>query len=964
MLAEHQGPGEIDSIWFTRDEGDVRATGSIHVTLDGRTVLNAPLQDVVDGKLGAPFVFPVVANADQSSGGVYVIAPMPFQRSMRITTDADPVYYHVTTRTFADANGVPTFDPSDRAMDVIDQLTAAGSRDPKPTQPNATNTQRSFALEPGKTAELGTLPGPGSISALQLRVPQLLAPPTPVYLTDDGRAFGRDSGAYSQFSVSIDPTNSGVRLTRRLNPDIGNQRADIYVDGSKVAAWAPLPVQTGYTWRDQSVDLPASATAGKSHIQVRNVFVSSDNDFNEYTYWVDSLVGGKTVRTDTLDVGPQHTSDEAAHDYTIVGQTNAGPRVAAYPPSAQQQEAVLASDDVLQGTRLRITVDGQRTVDAPLGEFFGAARELSPVRSLMYAMDPATQTLSAWWSMPYAQQASVELYNGSQHAISSGTSSITAATDAEVATELGPGGDLGYFRATSSQAQTTPGQDYVFLHAGGWGKFVGVTHTMVGPPTRSYLEGDERVYVDGSHTPQIHGTGTEDFYQGGWYFNRETFSDPTHGNPTHEANTPACPSDCTGTYRQMIADAVPFHSSLTFGIEHGPENDVQATYSSTSYWYGRTAVVQRSTDTLDVGEAASEQAHHYSSADPGAVTTLASTYEGDDGTPAPVTDNARAATAAVSFTMTVDADNAGVALRRTSDQRQSDQSAQVFIDGQFAGTWLQPLGNPFHRLLDDSFLLPASLTAGKTHITVRLVPTAAHPPFSAARYQALSTVAPFVDSQPPSMVSGLHVQSGYNNVLTLSWRPASDDVGVDHYAVYGSTDPAFTDTPATLIGVAQVASFTHGGLGLWQHWYYRVIAVDAAGNTAPPSDAASATTGVLPATATSTIVGAPVNVVAGAAMVLFATVSPNFLGGTVAFSDGDAALPGCAARPVILGYASCVTTFATDGPHPITAAYSGDFFHTPSVGFASLNVTADRDVFHVAFGVLIQFLHDRHLFGL
>ena len=126
-------------------------------------------------------------------------------------------------------------------------------------------------------------------------------------------------------------------------------------------------MQTGYSWRDQSVDLPASATAGKSHIQVRNVFVSSDNDFNEYTYWVDSLVGGKTVRTDTLDVGPQHTSDEAAHDYTIVGQTNAGPRVAAYPPSAQQQEAVLASDDVLQGTRLRITVDGQRTVDAPLG---------------------------------------------------------------------------------------------------------------------------------------------------------------------------------------------------------------------------------------------------------------------------------------------------------------------------------------------------------------------------------------------------------------------------------------------------------------------------------------------------------------------------------------------------------------------------------------------------------------------
>src|ERR1035437_1477414 len=101
LLAAHQGPGEIDSVWFTRDDGDVHRTGNIHITLDGRTVLNAPLQDVVNGTLGAPFVFPLVANADQSSGGVYIIAPMPFQQSMRITTDNDPVYYHVTTRTFA-----------------------------------------------------------------------------------------------------------------------------------------------------------------------------------------------------------------------------------------------------------------------------------------------------------------------------------------------------------------------------------------------------------------------------------------------------------------------------------------------------------------------------------------------------------------------------------------------------------------------------------------------------------------------------------------------------------------------------------------------------------------------------------------------------------------------------------------------------------------------------------------------
>ncbi|MDX6282928.1 MAG: hypothetical protein QOH03_3999, partial [Kribbellaceae bacterium] len=81
VIAEDDGPGELASIWFTRDEGDVRKIGKITVEVDGRTVLDAQLQDVVDGKLGAPFVYPLVANALQSSGGVYVRVPMPYQKS-------------------------------------------------------------------------------------------------------------------------------------------------------------------------------------------------------------------------------------------------------------------------------------------------------------------------------------------------------------------------------------------------------------------------------------------------------------------------------------------------------------------------------------------------------------------------------------------------------------------------------------------------------------------------------------------------------------------------------------------------------------------------------------------------------------------------------------------------------------------------------------------------------------------
>ena len=68
------------------------------------------------------------------------------------------------------------------------------------------------------------------------------------------------------------------------------------------------------------------------------------------------------------------------------------------------------------------------------------------------------------------------------------------------------------------------GKDYVFLDAQGRGVFCGVTHTMRGESgtSRSYLEGNERVYNDNLLSLAWNGTGTEDFYESGWYFQSGT----------------------------------------------------------------------------------------------------------------------------------------------------------------------------------------------------------------------------------------------------------------------------------------------------------------------------------------------------------------------------------------------------------------------------------------------------------
>lgn len=456
-------------------------------------------------------------------------------------------------------------------------------------------------------------------------------------------------------------------------------------------------------------------------------------------------VSGKQVRTDMVDVG--NNSSESSHRYSIVGQTWSGDRTYGYFPTA-----TIDSNAILNSARIRISFDGTQTVDAPLGEFFGSSEYDGRVRSLMTGMDPgASGRLSAWWPMPFASRATVTLYNGSNVTLTGAAGHVTSAPCPTCSAQLSSG-QIGFFHTTSRfvpAAQQVTGQDYTIMQAGGHGKFVGVSMGMAGPNspayTRSYLEGDERVYVNGESTPQIHGTGTEDYFTSGWYFINGPYTLPFNGNTSHQAGTYGCPDnvDCTSAYRQTIDDAVVFNSSINYGIEHGWNYDLPSggtgDYSSTAFWYGVGTASQTTTDTRTIGNATSESSHGYTSTNPGTPTRVTSTYEGNDGTALNRTKTERNTTAAVSFKLAINSGNSGVALQRTSDQYSAYQQATVTVDGQPTGTWLEPLGNTSYRWLDDSFPIPTSLTSGKSQITITLTPASGSPAWSATQYEALST---------------------------------------------------------------------------------------------------------------------------------------------------------------------------------------------------------------------------------
>ena len=104
-------------------------------------------------------------------------------------------------------------------------------------------------------------------------------------------------------------------------------------------------------------------------------------------------------------------------------------------------------------------------------------------------------------------------------------SDVVTTSDLQWAPALASG-RAGYFTARSHAGLTTPGQDWMFADEPGHGKFVGVSHTIRGSRVKNssnddapfFLEGAERGYTDASLSPQWYGTGTEDFYEGGWYF--------------------------------------------------------------------------------------------------------------------------------------------------------------------------------------------------------------------------------------------------------------------------------------------------------------------------------------------------------------------------------------------------------------------------------------------------------------
>ncbi len=235
----------------------------------------------------------------------------------------------------------------------------------------------------------------------------------------------------------------------------------------------------------------------------------------------------------------------------------------------------------LRGVVLEVAFEKERNVcvRVPAGDFFG-----SGCGDRRFASLPSGMTDSgyyAYWPMPFRKFAVVTLRNDLEDPVPIDRWKVGWTLGKQPV-------NAGYFHARYIQNRDIPmGQDYRILDVPGRGKLVGCNVTMQsarGAQGIFFLEGDEKIYVDGETWPSRWlGTGAEDYFNGSYFWNapnKAAMARPSGGLTFLDWGiSRVC------AYRWHLTDFVSFQRDIKLDLEHGGISEWPSNFQSVAYYY-------------------------------------------------------------------------------------------------------------------------------------------------------------------------------------------------------------------------------------------------------------------------------------------------------------------------------------------------------------------------------------------
>jgi hypothetical protein len=247
--------------------------------------------------------------------------------------------------------------------------------------------------------------------------------------------------------------------------------------------------------------------------------------------------------------------------------------------------ALRVDSSSLRNLVLRVYFDGhgQPDIEAPLADLFGNPFTGHAAQSLFTRTEGEFSVFSL--PMPFGNQMLVTLENGTK-------SSVIVDVMADFEAGVFDPNAEGYLHAQFYNEYTRKNRVHPLVNIRGQrGHFVGMVESWVDPKSGyGFLEGDEQIRVDneawipsqtkGTVIGPWNGTGTEDYYNSGYYFFGGLLERPTYGVVVKED------AGRLAAYRWHVLEAPTFQSSIDVQMEHGATNNNPGTYmSSLAFWY-------------------------------------------------------------------------------------------------------------------------------------------------------------------------------------------------------------------------------------------------------------------------------------------------------------------------------------------------------------------------------------------